>query len=66
MTMAVDGLRLTGAPLTSEQVEAVARHGRRVSIDPEALAAVDRARELLEPAIRDVRPITESIRGSGP
>ncbi|MGH2856679.1 MAG: HAL/PAL/TAL family ammonia-lyase [Solirubrobacteraceae bacterium] len=58
-------VQLTGAPLSPQEVAAVARHGAAVAIDPAAAARIERAAELVRVAARAGRPVYGLTTGLG-
>ncbi|MGH2511620.1 MAG: histidine ammonia-lyase [Candidatus Limnocylindrales bacterium] len=60
-----DPIVLTGATLTIADVEAVARHGAPVELDPDARARVQEAREVIERLVADNQVVYGVTTGFG-
>jgi len=58
-------ITLTGSTLTREQLIAIARHGHGVSLDPQALVAVQRAADFLAEQVQRQEPIYGVSTGFG-
>jgi histidine ammonia-lyase len=58
-------IRLNGSDLTVTQVMAVARHGEAVALAPEALAAMRRARAVVQDFLAGGEPVYGLTTGVG-
>lgn len=58
-------VRLTGGPLTVEEVVAVARGGAKVALEPSAVERIQRGREVVERAVADGRTVYGVTTGFG-